>query len=71
MKNWKTTTIGILTAFFAFVAFDPQWFPAIIVSLAKFFAVGGLAALGLTAKDSDSHSTFKEVETATREEKKA
>jgi hypothetical protein len=51
--SWKTTVIGIVTAFFAFVAFDPQWFPPVIVSLAKFAMIGGLAGLGIFGKDSD------------------
>jgi hypothetical protein len=51
MKNWKTTALGAATAFFAFVAFDPQWFPAVLVSLAKFAMIGGLAGLGIAAKD--------------------
>ncbi len=50
-RNWKTSLLGIATAFFAFVVFDPQWFPDYIVSMAKFAAVGGLAGLGIVAKD--------------------
>lgn len=55
MVNWKTTVIGVLTAFFAFVAFSPDTFSGVpwLVELAKFAAVGGLAALGIFAKDSD------------------
>jgi len=49
--SWKTTVLGILTAFFAFVVFDPQYFPLWLLSLAKFAAAGGLAGLGLVAKD--------------------
>jgi predicted exporter len=54
MKNWKTTTFGVATAFFAFVAFSPETFSGWpwLVNLAKFAAVGGLAALGIVAKDS-------------------
>jgi hypothetical protein len=53
MINWKTTVVGIITALLAFVAFDPQWFPPIVVSIAKFAAIGGLASLGLVSKDHD------------------
>ena len=53
MKNWKTTVFSIITAFFGFVLFDPQWFPPIIVSVAKFGAAGGLLGLGLSAKDNN------------------
>jgi hypothetical protein len=53
MKNWKTSVISIITALLAFVAFDPQWFPLWMVSVAKFAALGGLAGLGLLAKDSN------------------
>lgn len=66
-RNWKTSTIACVTAFLAFVAFDPQWFPAVIVSISKFAAMGGLASLGLASKDSSSHSTIAEVQTATIE----
>ena len=52
-RSWKTTVLGILTAAFAFVIFDPQWFPLWMVSLAKFAAVGGLAGLGIMSKDHD------------------
>jgi hypothetical protein len=53
MKNWKTFLFACITAFFAFVLFDPQWFPPIIISIAKFGAAGGLVGLGLFAKDSN------------------
>lgn len=52
MTNWRTSVIGIITAVLAFVAFDPQWFHPLIVSISKFFMIGGLAGLGLVAKDS-------------------
>jgi hypothetical protein len=55
-KSWKTTTIGIVLALSGFVAFSPDAFGgdnAFIVKLCKFINVGGLAALGVTAKDFD------------------
>jgi hypothetical protein len=53
MKNWKTTLFACLTAFFAFVLFDPQWFHPVLVSIAKFGAAGGLVGLGLFSKDNN------------------
>lgn len=49
--HWRTSTIGIATAFFAFVAFAPVHFPALVVDLGKFATIGGLAALGIASKD--------------------
>ena len=53
LTSWKSTVIGIATAFFAFVAFSPDIFYAhpAIVELAKFATVGGLAGLGIVSKD--------------------
>lgn len=59
IRNWKTSAVGLVTAFFAFVVFDPQWFPPIIVSMAKFVAAGGLAALGIVSKDFDVTGVHK------------
>ena len=55
-KSWKTTTIGIVLALSGFVAFSPEAFggsDAFVVKLCKFINIGGLAALGVTAKDFD------------------
>ncbi|MBW4659631.1 MAG: hypothetical protein KME15_13225 [Drouetiella hepatica Uher 2000/2452] len=55
-KSWKTTAIGIVLALSGFVAFSPEAFGgnnAFIVKLCKFINIGGLAALGVTAKDFD------------------
>ena len=51
--SWKSTLAGIFTAFFAFVLFSPELFsqPQWLVPLAKFAVVGGLAGLGIVAKD--------------------
>lgn len=51
--HWRTSALGILAAFFLFVAFSPEDFSRfpVIVHLAKFAAVGGLAALGLQVPD--------------------
>ena len=67
MKNWRTTTAGLATAFFGFVLFSPQtfaWAPW-LVDIAKYAVAGGLASMGLLGKDYTSHSTVGEVQTAT------
>jgi len=51
MKDWKTTLFGLVSAFFAFVLFSPQYFPSWLHDLSAFAVVGGLAGLGITAKD--------------------
>lgn len=53
--NWKTSLSGIMSALFAFVAFSPDTFAKWpwIIELAKFATVGGLAAMGFSAKDSN------------------
>lgn len=51
--NWKTTLSSLLSAFFGFVYFDPSLFPHWLVSLSKYVFVGGLAAVGILAKDHD------------------
>ena len=68
MKNWKTTTTGLVTAFFGFVLFSPQYFPPWVIDVAKYAVVGGLAGIGLLAKDYSSHSTVAQVETETVKE---
>ena len=49
--NWKTSAIGLISAFFAFVNYKPQYFPHFLQDIAMFVVIGGLAGLGLTAKD--------------------
>lgn len=51
--NWKTTVVGIATAFFGFIVFDPSQFQSQpwLVSLAKYAMIGGFAAFGIVAKD--------------------
>jgi hypothetical protein len=52
LKSWRTTAFGIVSAFFTFVLFSPElgW-PFWMTALAKFALVGGLAGLGITARD--------------------
>ena len=54
--NWKTSFTGLLAAGAAFVLFAAQppysvHFPAWLMAMAAFVMVGGIAGLGLSAKD--------------------
>ena len=51
MKDWKTTIFGLVSAAFCFILFSPQYFPAWLHDLSAFVLAGGLAGLGITAKD--------------------
>lgn len=67
MKNWKTTASGIVAAVAGFIAIHPQYVAhaPIIGDIAGYIMAGGLAGIGLLAKDSTSHSTAAEVQAAT------
>jgi hypothetical protein len=67
MKNAKTTICAIVAAAAGFVMFSPDLFAhyPVVLAVAKYIMVGGLAGLGLAAKDSTSHSTVAEVENET------
>lgn len=51
--SWRTTVIGAATAFFGFVLFSPESFTAFpwLIALAKYAFLGGLAGLGIAARD--------------------
>lgn len=68
MKNWKTSVAGIITAVAGFVLFSPMLFAKWpwVSQVATYIMAGGFAALGLTAKDSTSHSTAAEVSKSTQ-----
>lgn len=54
LKNWKTTTVGVVISFTGFVSFSPQTFggdTAPFVQVCKYVTSGGLAALGISSKD--------------------
>jgi hypothetical protein len=54
MRSWKTTTIGIVASVAGFVAFSPSTFggeSALVVQVCKYITLGGLAGLGIVAKD--------------------
>jgi hypothetical protein len=63
IRNWKTTTIGFVLCCSGFVAFSPSTFggeQAPLVQVCKYITSGGLAALGITAKDSNVTSKNQE-----------
>lgn len=51
LSSWKSTSSGLIAAFFLFVAFKPQYFPPILNDIAAFMIAGGLASLGINTKD--------------------
>ncbi|RUT00441.1 hypothetical protein DSM106972_075690 [Dulcicalothrix desertica PCC 7102] len=54
VKNWKTTTVGVVISFTGFVSFSPQTFGGSdtpFVQVCKYVTSGGLAALGISSKD--------------------
>jgi len=71
-KNWKTTAFSLITAAAGFVAFTPETFARwpLVIAIAKYVMVGGMAGIGIAAKDSTTHSTVAEVKEATAEEPK-
>lgn len=70
MKSWKSTIAGLVTAAAGFVLFSPEHFRQwpILIDLAKYVMLGGLAALGIVVKDASAHSTADEVSRSTAEE---
>ena len=58
VKNWKTTTIGLVLALTGFVAYAPEHFggkTSLIVELSNYIKLGGFAAFGFIAKDFDKN----------------
>ncbi|BDA73016.1 hypothetical protein RIVM261_012740 [Rivularia sp. IAM M-261] len=54
VKNWKTTSVGVIISFTGFVSFSPQTFggpDTPFVQVCKYVTSGGLAALGISSKD--------------------
>ena len=67
MRNWKTSVFALIAAAAGFVAMHPMYtahYP-IVNDIASYIMVGGLAGIGLAAKDSTVHSTDVEVEEST------
>ena len=52
--NWHTTVAGIVAAAFGFVLFSPDLFAQWpwLIQFAKYVTIGGLASLGIAARDS-------------------
>jgi len=54
VKNWKTTTIGLITTIAGFVAIHPQYFggsDSLLVAIASYVNAGGAIGLGIYARD--------------------
>ena len=70
MKNWKTTASGIVSSAAGLVIAlsqggvqEPKW----VLVTAAFVLAGGLAGMGITAKDATTHSTVEQVQESTKE----
>jgi hypothetical protein len=50
MRDWKTTIPALLSAFFGFVLFKPQYFPPVVQDLSLYVFLGGLAVFGVYAR---------------------
>ena len=66
MKNWKTSVCGIISAVAGFVQASPHLFVKWpwVVAVSNYVMIGGLACMGLVAKDSTTHSTPSQVQEA-------
>ncbi len=55
MRDWKTTTAGLVLVVAGFVTFQPELFVRWpwAVALAKYAMIGGFGALGIAGKDAD------------------
>lgn len=71
MKSWKTTVCGLVAAGASFAVANPAMFSkwAWVGNVAGFVVAGGLAGVGIFAKDSTVHSTSDQVQTATVDKK--
>jgi hypothetical protein len=49
MKDWRTTVPAIVATVCGFVLMYPEHFPQIVIDMAKFTGLGGLAAFGINA----------------------
>jgi hypothetical protein len=57
--SWRSTVCGLVAALAAFVVINPDLFAVWpwILSLAKYIMVGGLAGIGIAARDAGVHYT--------------
>jgi hypothetical protein len=71
MKNWKTTVVGLVAAVAGFIALHPMYTARwpFVNDLAGYIMAGGLAGMGILAKDSTTHSTAAEVQKSTEASK--
>jgi hypothetical protein len=51
--NWRTSVASFATAALGFVAMSPEFFAhwPLLIAIAKYAALGGLVAFGISAKD--------------------
>jgi hypothetical protein len=70
MKNWRTTTAALAAAAFGYILFSPQYFPHWLTDLSKYAMLGGLAGMGIAAKDFNVHSNADEVTQSSAKEAK-
>lgn len=72
-SSWKTTACGLVAAAASFAIANPALFVKWpwVVTVAGFVVTGGLAGVGIFAKDSTVHSTSDQVQTATVDKKAA
>ncbi len=51
--HWRSSLAGLVAAFFGFVVFSPETFREWpwLIAVAKYVAAGGLAAIGIAARD--------------------
>jgi len=61
LKSWKTFASSLVTIVFGFIAASPEDFQhyPVLVHLAKYFALGGFAALGWHAQDAKATPSDK------------
>ncbi len=60
LRNWRTTGCGLVSAGALFVSMNPGLgFPPPVLAGASFVLAGGLAALGICAKDSGNSGNPK------------
>jgi|GEM_PF-6180240 predicted exporter len=61
-SNWKTTTIGLITASSSYITMFPDGFNQGLVNFSRFVQVGGLACLGIVSKDFDKTNARNDIE---------
>jgi hypothetical protein len=63
VKNWKTSAFALIAATAGFVAMHPMYTAhwPLVGDIASYIMIGGLAGIGLAAKDSSTHSNAAEV----------